>query len=260
MHRLREFDSDLTTRSSSSMAPSPDYARVRARPRISANELARFMVAGDTGRIGIIKRAKVASTPVLTRYKDVRRTLSNALLTPGRARGFLESARGTFEQRMTDASLSAAVRDDAEKSIDVLDCFPSLNNMLSGYAYRDPGDRLPYLSISDVEVSVNVDLLIDHSLRGKELVGGLIFRMTKPDEEETEGAKAKRKEMGIYTATLVLMQVSTNLAGNRQPHGPLCWSVDVQNGECFEAPRQRKKRLGDIEAACSIIAAIWDRV
>jgi hypothetical protein len=66
--------------------------------------------------------------------------------------------------------------------------------------------------------------------------------------------------MGRLVATLVLMQVTTNLSGNRQPLYELCWSVDIQSGEVHKAPKNTKALIGNIVSACQFIAAMWDRV
>jgi len=217
------------------------------------------MVAGDTGRLGIIKRAKIVNTSPVIRYRDARKALVSALVRPERSRGILETASDALEQKAADAALSSTVRDDAEKSLEALACFPQLSNDLAGYTYREPSGHIPYLKISGVDVSVNLDVLIEHSARSKEYVGGLIFRLTKPEEEESEAARSKRRDMGLHAATLVRMQVAENFAGDRQAHPPLCMSVDVQNIECFKAPSQYRKRQKDLEAACTMIAAMWDR-
>jgi len=86
----------------------------------------------------------------------------------------------------------------------------------------------------------------------------LLLRLTQPEEDETDRASDKRKDMGLYAATLVQMQVATNLAGNRAPHHQICWSVDVQHGDVHVAPRNFLTRAKNIENACKFIAAMWD--
>ena len=218
------------------------------------------MVAGEAGKIGIIRRAKEVATAPVIRYKDARKALKAALLQPGRASGIIEGAVDSLQQRADDPSRKRSTRDDAEKSIDAINAFPRLANELAGYEYSDPGNRLPLLNLSDVEVSVNLDLTAQRNYRGKQQIGGLIFRMTKPEEEETDFAKSKRENVGAYAATLIYMQVKANFAGNMLATPALCWSVDVQNGEIYKAPARYKRRANDMEAACQMIAAMWDRL
>lgn len=218
------------------------------------------MLAGEQGKIGIIQRAKSPPTAPVIRYRDARRALCNALLRPARGSGVLESARESFDQKSNDPSLSPAAQDDAEKSIDVINAFPALSNQLNGYAYFGPGNHQNYLTISGVSVSVNLDLLVNHTIRGTDVVGGLIFRLTKPEEEETEAAQSKRHEVGAYAATLIHMQVAENFATDRAAHRSICWSVDVQNREIYTAPRQYRMRQRNLEAACRMIAAMWHQI
>ena len=113
-------------------------------------------------------------------------------------------------------------------------------------------------SIAGVEVSVYCDLLILREFKGVDQIGALLFRLTQPEDDESEKAADKRREMGLFAATLVHMQVTQNLAGNREPTFSLCWSVDVQNGDVHIAPRTYLTRVKSIENACRFIAAMWN--
>lgn len=227
---------------------------------MTANELARFMVSGDTGRVGIVRRARESGTAPRARYKDVRSALRNALTDAPGERRILAEAQTMLEQRADDSAVSAFRRDDAAKSLEVINAYREMRNSLAGYDYVMPPPRQPSLNISGVEVSVTLDLLI-HRMNGEtQEIGGVLFRLTTPDEDETDNAAAKRRNMGTYAATLVRMQVAENFAGNRSPAYPICWSVDVQCREVHVAPRTFAKRVQAIENACLTIAAMWDRV
>jgi len=104
-----------------------------------------------------------------------------------------------------------------------------MQNQLGGIAFRGAPSRQMPLTLAGIEVSVKVDLLVEQ-------IGGALFRFTKADEE-TESAAAKRRDMGMYAATLVYMQVAKNLVGNHAPHYQLCMSVDVQAEDVHIAPR-----------------------
>ena len=134
-----------------------------------------------------------------------------------------------------------------------------MQNQLGGIAFRAAPTRQAPLRMSGLEVSVNVDVLVQRNRNGAEQIGGALFRFTKADEE-TDNAAAKRRDMGLYAATLVHMQVSQNLAGNHQPHYQLCMSIDVQAEDIHYAPRSFAQRAQNLENACMFIAAMWDRV
>ncbi len=213
------------------------------------------MVAGETGKIGIIRRSRESKTPQRTRYKDARAAFRAALLDPAGERRVLAEAANTFEQRSNDSSVSDFRRDDALKSLEALNAFRGMRQQFAGHDFVAAPARQVPLVLAGVEVPVTLDLLIHR----EDEIGGLLFRLTQPDDAETEGAASKRHEMGAYAATLVLMQIRANLAGNRRPSHPICWSVEVQSQDIHVAPRTFAKRAQDMESACRFIAAMWDR-
>lgn len=218
------------------------------------------MVAGEVGRKGIIRRSREMSTAVALRYADARGSLRAALCDPVNEKRIIGTARDLFEQKAEDSALSDWAQEDARKSVDVLDAFMRMRNQLAGYDFVEAAQRQPYLLIGGVSVSVSCDILIHRSIKGVASIGAGLFRLTKPEEDETDAAKAKRYEMGAYAATLVYMQLSQNLAGNREPRPDLCWSVDIQGGEIHKAPRNYRTRANNLEGACEFIAAMWERV
>lgn len=243
------------------MLDSPEvHTRYHAQPRITANELARYMVAGEIGRKGIIRRSREMSTAVAIRYSDARAALRAALCDLVNERRIIGAARDLFEQKSEDGSLSTWSRDDALKSVDVMDSFMNMRNQLVGFEFVEAPQSQPYLQIGGVSVSVNCDILIHRNIKGTASIGSGLFRLTKPEEDETDAAKAKRHDMGAYAATLVYMQVAQNLSRKREPHPDICWSIDVQCGEMHKAPRNYRTRANNLEGACEFIAAMWDRV
>ena len=82
------------------------------------------------------------------------------------------------------------------------------------------------------------------------------FGLTQ-DDATTDAAKLKRKNMGLYVATLLRLHVDQNLAGNRKPASRLCVAIDVQHGEAFVAPKAMAQRTKDITGACQMISALW---
>jgi len=83
-----------------------------------------------------------------------------------------------------------------------------------------------------------------------------LFRLSKADD--VEAAAGKRQEMGVYAATLALMQVRTNLANGRIPHHQLSASFDIQAGEVHYAPQRYTLRAQNLENACRFIAVKWE--
>jgi hypothetical protein len=242
------------------MAVPPAKSRQqRPAPQIAANDLARYMVAAETGKLGIIKRSKEIGTATAIRYSDVRRVIRANLADPYRADQPLLSARASFDQRSNDTSLTEFAREDARLSMDVIDAFRRMRQQLGVIDFRfPPHDQTP-LMISGVEVPVNLDALVVRPPSDVELIGGALLRFTKADDE-TEHAARQRREMGTYAATLVLLHVQKNIVGNRKPDFRICLSIDVQCQEIHAAPRTFVQRMRNLESACRFIAAMWDSV
>jgi hypothetical protein len=142
----------------SSMTISPKS--LRATPRISANDLALYMVSSDTARLGIIKRAKTPQTPPIIRYKDVRPPIVAFLADANRRVNPLTSAEELFRQRADDRSLGPLRQDDALKSMEVLRAVHGMANRLAEYDFHPAPQTQPKLSMGGVEVSLRADLLV----------------------------------------------------------------------------------------------------
>lgn len=214
------------------------------------------MVSSDTARLGIIKRAAEPQTFVVTRYKDVRPTVKAFLTDMARSIHPLIQAETMFAQRAEDAAESAVRQDDARQSIEVLRALQGMSNQLSSLAFHHAPQSQPKLVIAGVEVSVRADLWVHGASRGVEQIGGALLRMTQ-DDAETPTAAAKRREMGLYAATIMRLHVDGNNPGQRVPSNRLCMSIDIRHGQVFAAPASNSRRMSDIEAACRGIAALW---
>jgi hypothetical protein len=234
------------------MARSPD------RPRISANDLALYMVSSPTAQLGIIRRAAEPQTFVTTRCKDVREPLRAFLADPARNVNRLHAAETMFLGRAEDQAESALRQDDARKSVEVLRAIRGMANQLAQYSFTAAPQSQPKLEISGVEVSIRADLWVHVAARGRDQVGGAILRMTQHDAD-TATAAEKRREMGTYVATLVRMHVERVNPGDAAVANRLCMSIDVQHGQVFAAPNAAARRISDLEAACTVIAALWRR-
>ncbi len=240
------------------MARTPvQHVRTRPTPRISANDLARYMVATETGKMGIIRASRDSVTAPRTRYSVARDATKAFLIDPNRDAAPIDAALEELERRAADPAETSFRRSDAACSVEALNSLLTMGNQLNGYNYSAAPRRQAKLNISGVEVSVYVDLLLHRSARGQEQVGGALFRFTQADDE-SDGAQSKRRNMGAYAATLVHMHIAQNLAGNRLPHHALCMSVDVQFREAHIAPRDFAQRTQNLENACRFIAAMWN--
>lgn len=228
----------------------------RLTPRITANDLALYMVSSDTARLGIIRRAKAPQIPPITRYRDVRPVVTSFLSDDSRRVNPLTSAEQMFQQRADDAAESALRQDDARNSIEVLHSIQAMTNQISAFTFRPGPQAQPKLNLGGVEVSVRADLFVRMPIRGVDHAGAAVLRLTQ-DDADTDAARSKRRDMGLYVATLVRLHVDQNLQPSVPVSNRLCMSIDVQHGELFQAPDANTRRMNDLESACRMISAIW---
>ena len=216
------------------------------------------MVAGETGRIGIIRRSRDPEPVVTVRYAKVREDIRDYLCDRGRTSRHLATLQNKYAAMADDASLTSWVREDARLSVDVLASLGGMENQIGGGSFIPaPAKQLP-LMLSGVTVSVNLNVLMIRDRGAKTEVGGVLFRMTKADTE-TEAASAKRREIGGFAATLAHMQTQNGLAGDRTPHHQLCASFDIQAEDVHTAPRNYATKAKELENGCRFIAAMWDQ-
>lgn len=236
------------------MALSP---ATRAEPRITVNHLAQFMVSSDTARVGIITRAKTPSTPTLIRYKDVRPVVCSFLADQNRSTRILAEAEQLFNQRAADPALSSLRQDDANNSIEVVRSLHRMANQLAQFSFEPAPRRQNPLVIAGVTISARADLISGGASRGARRSGAAILRLTQ-DDADTDAARERRREMGLYVATIAALHADQNLTLESDLDNRLCMSIDVQHREVFRAPASNTRRMNNIESACRFIASMWD--
>jgi hypothetical protein len=228
-------------------------------PRISANELALFMVSSTTAQLWIVKRAKYPIAPPIIRYKDARPAITAHLTDPARNLNHLFVAEQMFNQRVADMAESSLRRDDAAKSIEVLHAIQGMGNQLNQFTFSAAPAKQGKLVLAGLEVSVFVDMIVFGNAKGEDQIGAALLRMTQ-DDASTDAAIEKRRQMGLFVATMVRLHVDQNIQSERKPTNRLCMSVDVQHGEVFLAPNSNTRRINDLTAACQMISALWQGV
>ncbi|MBS9476857.1 hypothetical protein [Ancylobacter radicis] len=242
------------------MALSP----VRATPKLSASQLADYLVAPTpVGQMGILRQAKNPgqSRPLIIQYQHARRCISACLQSPASMNRLVASAVVALEQRRDDPSSSPLVRDDAIRSIDVIQTFQrAVNSLDIGNAVYEPGPNPSNpLSISGVDVTVWPDAVAKVSARnGETRVGEVFIRCTIG--AAGDGAENRRSEANGHLATIAHMHAAANLTHLGTPYSPASMVIDVSRGAVVRGPSNITRRVANIEAACAMIAAIWPTV
>lgn len=231
----------------------------RNEPRITANDLALYMVSSDTARLGIIRRAKHPQAPPIIRYRDVRPVVCNFLADDNRQVNRLVQAEEMFARRMDDDAESSLRQDDARASIEVIRSTQGMANQLAAFTFLAAPAQQNKLDLAGIEVSVRADLFVSAPLRGVQHNGVAVLRLTQ-DDADTDAARSKRRDMGLYVATLARMHIEQNFASREPISNRLCMSIDVQHGEAFQTPDANTRRRNDLENACRFISAMWASV
>lgn len=239
------------------------YYRVHETPRISANQLASYMVASFTAKQRIIRDAHWQPRVVVVRYKDARTAIVGALLSPTRSMNRVTATRDVLQQRAEDSSLKPFRREDARLSMEALDDFEHGMNAfgIAGMNFDAPSGLAEEIVISGVRVNVSLDLVVRAFDRSQTaLVGGVLLQFARGDAGEGDEAKRRRTDSCLYAATLIHMFAQQNMLALGSPSRRHCICIDLPRREMHVAPTTYVQRMNNLRAACTEIAALWDRV
>ncbi len=226
-------------------------------PRISANELAKYMLASETGKLGVIRNAIRSTTAARVRYKPARDCIKAFLSSEHKNVADIHAKIATLQAIVDDQAASAFAKEDSQYSIDALNSFLGLRNQLGPYTYTVvPARGQPHLNLHGVDVSVNLDLTAERTYKGKKQIGGVILRLSKSGSG-TPAAVAKREDMGRYVATLAHIRAAQN---SENAYRGMSCSIDAQFGQALYCPPAFTQRVQNLENACRFIAGMWDGI
>jgi len=235
----------------------------RATPKISASQLADYLVAPTPmGQLGILRLAKYPSDsrPLVIQYQHARRCIAACLQSPARMNGNAAAAIIALEQRRDDPVSSPLTRDDAVRSIEVIQTFQRTVNAieLNGRRFDAAPHPSPPLTISGVEVTVWPDAIALVDGRDSSRVGEVFIRCTIG--ASGDAAENRRSEANGHLATIAHMHAVANLQHLGTPHSPTSMVLDVSRNVVVSGPASTTRRVANIQAACGMIAAIWPTV
>jgi hypothetical protein len=115
------------------------------------------------------------------------------------------------------------------------------------------------LLIAGVEVSVWPDAIARATTRtGEARVGEVFVRCTIGTPGEV--AENRRAEANVHLATIAHMHAAGNLGDIGTAHAGTSMVIDVPRGAVIRGPANITRRVTNIEAACSMIAAVWPTI
>lgn len=223
-------------------------------PRISANQLAEYTLTTPSRRHTIIRNAKYSPTFLVARYTSARSAICDYLSDDTRSLSKIHAAEYAQRKAAKEAATDFA-KNDALLSAEAIRSFASTQfpSIFNRITFTKNTNQLPKLSISGVDVSVNLDLISRNEKKG--LIGGVVIQTSK-----AVSSKSWREDHSACVASLAYMLANAHLGALGQADPKMCFAADVFASKIKQAPGSYKRRLKDIEFACSEIAMFWPTV
>lgn len=212
--------------------------------------------------MGILRQAKYPgqNRPLIIQYQHAKKAISECLRNRAGMNRIAAQAITDLERRRDDPNSSPLVRDDAQRSIDVIELFQRSANELDLWQsnYAEPPARPAALNINGVEISVYPDALALAQVRGDDRVGQVFIRCTIGQQGDT--AENRRAEANGHLATIAHLHATHYLGHRGTPHAPTSIVLDVPRQQVIRGPVNTARRIANIEMACTMIAALWPNV
>lgn len=221
-----------------------------SKPKISLNKLGEYLNATPQRRRRIVYDAKHPSNFIVTRYTDVRDAIKQYFISNYES-SIIEDSIESHNAKVCTTDFQ---ENDKITSIEALELILDAELPdLSDYVITPYNGANQKVVISGVDVSVNPDLVIRGSHKGKDVVGVIKLHISKNNQLGKEGLQ--------YVTTVLKSFTETNISNKTEVvKSDLCISIDTF-GQVYEiAPASFKKRMADITSACEEIALWWDKL
>lgn len=177
----------------------------RIDPRLSAGQLADYLAATSMlSQMGILRAAKypAEARPLVIQYQHARRAIASCMITPAQMNRIVAAAIVSLEQRRDDPASRPLVRDDARRSIEVIETFQrSVNELdLGGVRFEASPQRTEPLEINGVTISVASDAIAVANHRSGPRVGEVFIRCAIG--QDGDAAENRRAEANSHLATI----------------------------------------------------------
>jgi len=220
-------------------------------PRISVNKLGEYMTATPARRRQIVRDQKIRPAFKAARYRDARDAISSLIAagTAGESR-----ALGIAEGLRQDPSGSDFALQDRACSAAAIDAFVELRGTLAIddlIAVSADARCSDAIDLAGVRVVARPDaLLLDP--RSLAVVGCVKLHFSKSQPLDEKG--------GHYVAAAMQTHLERNLSAPGLVRSSRCYVVDIATRRIHTAPKARKRRLGDLTAACEEIKDRWEKL
>ena len=227
---------------------------VRENPRISLNELVKYVYAANPNkRANIIRQQKYPSEDeIFLYYRESQATIASFMKNDLDEEVVIEKIGELNE--LVGQSTSSRRKARLEKNILALEGFHgSFSSIdLKDCEFYIPGKSNSHIQMADVNISVQPEIILKKE--GREAIN------TGAVKVYINASTALDEDMGKTNAALLLEQLKLNKVDGETPKPSMCCVIDVFAGNIFYATASNKKRLDNIQNACEEIAARWPSI
>lgn len=224
------------------------------KPRISVNKLGEFLTTSSPlRRRSIVTNQKNPPDTIVARYRQAMDPIQEFLASGGLEIDRLLSCAEALRNAPAGTDWRA---DDNRNTALALETFLESSDLLplENVNYIRCDNEQPAVEIAGVSVSVRPDFLIHFQKRGVECVGALKLHFMRSK------SSSLRESGQEYVAMMCYKWLADNNTTPRKPMPNHCFSLDVFRKSLVQSPTATKRRMSDVEAACSEIALIWPAV
>lgn len=228
-------------------------------PRMSANQLAQYLVSEPSKQEAIVRDAKRVGAVRVAIYEPARKAVHDCHDQTGLNHRLLALEAARMETAVfSDAFVSESNRLSAA-SLKRLLQFPHEIDC-KGEKIARPRRGFDQMMIQGVRVSVQPDIVFTAAHRGGASFGGVIMNFSKGEQSSLSKATGGRFKAGDYAAFLVFQMLALRHGNQGGPRLEDCVAIDVYRDQIYSAPSAQKTALKNVQAACRTIALQWSAV
>jgi hypothetical protein len=235
------------------------HIKVHAEPRISAKQLAEYLVSDQSRQRAIIKESKFAKTVMVVPYKKVRSSIPHAFSRDCLDIDSLGKRANEIEMENNQPDVSQWFQKDNTNSAAALRHLCSIAPNLTWKNARVLHLRFPALVIAGVTVSVCPEVAFSFEHKQIAKVGGIILN-TAQSEDKSLARDNGSFQMGQYLAALLFNMLLAHASKIGVPLHTHCYAVDIFRESVYTAPPGYRRLNKNIEAACEFIASLWPKI
>jgi len=220
-------------------------------PRISINELGKYIFSRDKRQRQILMRQKYRGDFMGMYYREATEAIATCLASNFENVSILERAlQRLYQSRPEKIGTQRRINANA----DALDSFMAMMDSISFEGgVPELGDQKPEkLVYQGVEISVRPEIVLRGSGRKHSLIGGLKLHFSRTFPLGEDGAGIVSTVCQEYSRSCLVQE--------EEPYAPYCMVIDVGARRVYPGVRAITARMRDVVAACRNIAALWPTI